>query len=161
MVLFTGFFTSTFKSDIILKISNKRKSAREQVRLMEFKKVMFGYNVSEVEKKIKEVEAEIAAKQEQAESARVQAAADNRELMEQLKALYTDKVEADEFDQRIGNILRKAFVASSEEVFSFKNQANQNINSKYDRLESLKEKNYDVNESIDKLLIKLVNIANG
>jgi copper chaperone CopZ len=108
---------------------------------MEFKKVMFGYNVSEVEKKIKEVEADIAAKKELAENARAQAAAANRELMEQLKALYTDKVEADEFDQR--------------------NQANQNINSKYDRLESLKEKNYDVNESIDKLLIKLVNIANG
>jgi len=128
---------------------------------MEFKKVMFGYNVSEVEKNIKEVEADIAAKQQLAESARDQAAAANRELMGQLKSLYADKVEADEFDQRIGNILRKAFVASSEEVFNFKNQANQKIDSKYGRLESLKEKNYDVNESIDKLLIKLVNIANG
>jgi copper chaperone CopZ len=128
---------------------------------VEFKKVMFGYDVSEVENKIKAVEAEIAAKRETAESARDQAAETNRELMEQLKALYSEKAEADEFDLKLGNILREAFMGSSEEVFNFKNQANQNIDSKYGRLESLKEKNFDINESIDKLLVKLENLANG
>lgn len=128
---------------------------------MEFKKVMFGYNVSEVENRIRAAESENAAKKELAEKELAQAAAVNRELMEQLKALYAEKAEADEFDARIGDILREAFVSCSEEVFNFKNQASQNINSKYDRLESLKEKNNEVNESIDKLLIKLVNIANG
>jgi copper chaperone CopZ len=128
---------------------------------MEFKKAMFGYNVSEVENKIKAVEAEIAAKRETAESTRAQAAETNRELMEQLKALYADKAKADEVDLKIGNILREAFMASSEEVFNFKKQANQNIDSKYDRLESLKEKNFDINESVDKLLVKLENIANS
>jgi hypothetical protein len=125
---------------------------------MDFKRVMFGYSISEVQNRIKANEAEIAAKKELAEGRLSQAAAENRELMEQLKALYVKKAQADEFDANIGSILREAFIQSSEEVYNFKNQADDNINLKYDRLESFKENNNEVNESIDKLLIKLVNI---
>lgn len=128
---------------------------------MEFKRVMFGYSISEVQNKIKATEAEIAAKKELAEGRLSQAAAENRELMEQLKELYVKKAQADEFDAGIGSILREAFIQSSEEVYNFKNQADNNINLKYDRLESLKENNNEVNESIDKLLVKLVNIEKG
>jgi len=128
---------------------------------MVFKRVMFGYNISEVEKKIKAAEAEIAAKQELAESRLAQAMAENRELMEKLKELYALKAETDEFDMRIGKILMESFIQSSEEVYNFKTQADHNINLKYDRLDTLKEKNNDINESIDKLLVKLGNIDKG
>lgn len=128
---------------------------------MRFSKAMFGYNTTEVEKRIKAIEADNAAKKEQADKALEQAVAENRELMEKLKALYTEKAKAEEFDRSIGDVLREAFIASSEEVFSARAQANQNIDSKYDRLETLKEKNNDINESIDKLLIKLGNVQNG
>jgi len=128
---------------------------------MRFSKAMFGYNTTEVENRIKAIEADNAAKKEQAEKALEQAVAENRELMEKLKALYAEKAKAEEFDRSIGDVLREAFIASSEEVFNARTQANQNIDSKYDRLETLKEKNNDINESIDKLLIKLGNVQNG
>jgi multidrug resistance efflux pump len=122
---------------------------------------MFGYRSDQVEKRIKEIEAENAAKKEQAEKALEQAVAENRELMEKLKTLYAENAKAEEFDRAIGDVLREAFIASSEDVFNYKSQAKQNIDSKYDRLETLKEKNNDINESIDKLLIKLGNTQNG
>ncbi len=128
---------------------------------MRFSKAMFGYSASEVENRIKAIEAENAAKKEQAEKELEQAQAENRVLMEKLKALYAERAKAEEFDRAISDALMEAFVASSEEVFSFKNQANQNIDTKYDKLETLKEKNNDINESIDKLLVKLGNAENS
>jgi len=128
---------------------------------MEFKKVMFGYNTDEVDNKISSIEAEIAKNIEAAEAMLKNTLEENRALLEELDRLDGEKVKFDEFNQKIGNILREAFVSASEEVYNFKSQVDMNIDAKIRKLEALQVKNGEINDSIDRLLAKLDNIESN
>ena len=128
---------------------------------MEFKKVMFGYNTDEVDNKISAVEAEIAKNIEAAEAMLKNALEENKTLLEELDRLNEGKAKFDEFNQKMGDILREAFVSASEEVFNFKTRVDMNIDAKVSKLETLQIKNGEINDSIDRLLAKLDNIENN
>ncbi|MHC1719623.1 MAG: hypothetical protein AB9844_02840 [Clostridiaceae bacterium] len=128
---------------------------------MEFKKVMFGYNTDEVDNKISAIETEIARNIESAEAMLKSTLEENKALLEELDRLNEEKVKFDEFNQKVGNILREAFVSASEEVYNFKTQVDMNINTKIQKLDSLQVKNGEINDSIDRLLAKLDNIESN
>lgn len=127
----------------------------------EFRKVMFGYNTEEVDKRISAIEEEIAKNMESAETALKNAINENKELIEKLDQINKEKAEYEEFRLKIADMLLKAFIDASEEVYNFKTQADATIEEKTEKLHELKMKNSEINTSIEKLLEKLENIQSN
>lgn len=126
----------------------------------QFKKVLFGYNITDVDMKIKLSKVDFDKRYNELIENYDALTAENARLHEELGKLQNEQFVYDQYNEEIEKILRHAYEKASQEVYNTKVKLNESINGKETELENLRNKNRDINNSINKLLSKLDNITN-
>ncbi len=126
----------------------------------QFKKVLFGYDTADVDMRIKLSKVDFDKRYSDLEEKLSEITAENARLNEELNKLMNEQEVYDEYNDEIEKILRHAYEKASIEVYNTRVSLKDTLNEKETELESLQNKNQDINNSINKLLSKLDNITN-
>ena len=128
---------------------------------MEFKKVLFGYNVEDVELKIKYTKDDFNRKYKECQDDFNALKSENEKLNQEASGL-TEELEIQQgFNAKIERMLRNSYEKTSQDLYDAKTKLDSNIDEKSMELESLQNKNKDINNSLNKILDKLENILSG
>jgi hypothetical protein len=128
---------------------------------MEFKKVLFGYNVEDVELKIKYTKDDFNRKYKECQDDFNALKSENEKLNQESSGL-TEELEIQQgFNAKIERMLRNSYEKTSQDLYDAKTKLDSNIDEKSMELESLHNKNKDINNSLNKILDKLENILSG
>lgn len=124
----------------------------------EFKKEFFGYNVEDVELKTKYSKDGFNRKFIEYQEDLTALKAENEKLNREAAKLRVEIKIQQEFNAKIEKLLRTSYEKTYQEVYETKTKLDRNVQEKNVELESLQNKNQDINNSINKLLAKLENI---
>lgn len=125
----------------------------------EFKKVFFGYDIEEVEKRISDLEEKYETKFENYQSELESLTRERAELQKDAEKIKSEMHFDDEFNLKLAQLLSDSYYKSSQMVYDVKTQIDENLSRKTQELEALQTKNAEIKNEVKILLSKLENIV--
>ena len=127
----------------------------------EFKKEFFGYNFGDVEIKIKYSKDAFNIKFKQYQEDLEALTEENKKLnLEASKLREEIKIQQD-FNLKIEKNLRISYEKTYQQLYDIKIKLHKSVAEKNETLRALQSKNQDINNSINRLLLKLDNILSA
>ena len=127
----------------------------------EFKKEFFGYNFGDVETKIKYSKDAFNIKFKQYQEDLEALTEENKKLnLEASKLREEIKIQQD-FNMKIEKNLRISYEKTYQQLYDIKIKLHKSVEEKNETLRALQSKNQDINNSINRLLLKLDNILSA
>ncbi|MFA6309057.1 MAG: hypothetical protein WC677_04860 [Clostridia bacterium] len=125
----------------------------------EFKKVFFGYDIEEVDKKLLDLEQEYEKIYEDYQQELTRLKNQKFDFESEIARLKSEMVEYNDFNEKLSSILTDSYFKSSEVVFNTKAKLDEKIEEKNLELDELQSKNTEIKNSVNSLLSKLENIV--
>jgi cell division initiation protein len=125
----------------------------------EFKKVFFGYDIEEVDKRLLDLEQEYEKIYEDYQQELTRLKNQKVDFESEITRLKSEMVEYNDFNEKLSSILTDSYFKSSEVVFNTKAKLDEKIKEKNLELDELQSKNTEIKNSVNSLLSKLENIV--
>ena len=127
----------------------------------EFKKEFFGYNSGDVEIKIKYSKDAFNIKFKQYQEDLEALIEENKKLNLEASKLREEMKIQQDFNLKIEKNLRVSYEKTYQQLYDIKIKLYKSVEEKNKTLQALQNKNQDINNSINKLLLKLDNILSA
>ncbi len=126
----------------------------------EFKKVFFGYDIEETDKRIIDLEHEYEKAYEDYQRELSRLKNQSVELENEIAKIKTEMDNYDGFSEELSKIVSDAYFKSSEMIHDTKERLEEKLSVKRKELEEIQNKNTEIKNSVKILLTKLENIMN-